>query len=118
MKLDLDLTRDILLEIEREHQAPGWELAISSESYPRFYAAKKLTEQGFVRSHRLADADDDEVEWITIEEMTAAGHEFLESIRDPRAWKAAKAAASKIGNSGFGILMDIAQSYAKTKLGL
>lgn len=118
MKLDIDLMREILLQIEEEHQGPDWELPISSMDYSRFYVAEKLAEKGLIRAHTLPDTEDDSVQWMVIERMTVSGHEFLESIRDPKAWKAVKAIASKIGNSGIGILMDIAQNCAKEQLGL
>ena len=69
------------------------ELAISSQDFPRYYVARKLAEHGFVRADSLpGDADD---EWITIEEMTATGHEFLETIRDPKAGQGNEGRGSK-----------------------
>ena len=98
----------------REHQGPGWELAISSEDFASYYVARKLTKHGFVRANSLpGDADD---EWITIEEMTATGHEFLETIRDPKAWKATKAGARRVGNFSLGVLAAVAKSFTQAKI--
>ena len=54
--------------------------------------------------------------------MTWAGHDFLDTVRDPEVWKRTKDGASKVGGWSFEFLKDIAIAYgkqvAKERLGL
>src|SRR3954471_3504709 len=95
MKLDNDVVRDLLLQIEGEQDSPDCQLPIGDkDDYSRFYAATKLVEAGFIKAERVQAEDG---ECCIIFMLTYAGHEFLDKVRDSKIWKAVKEAASKAG---------------------
>lgn len=54
--------------------------------------------------------------------LTAAGHDFIDSVQSPEVWAKTKAAAKKVGGVGFDLFIQIAKAEAKRfafeKLGL
>jgi hypothetical protein len=116
MKLEPDIVRQLLLDIEERHTRPDWEMSISNEDFPKFYSAKKLLEAGFLVADFVPDNEDPLVEYISISEMTIAGHEFLETVRDPRIWSEVKAGSKSIGAAGIETLLAIAKGLIKKKV--
>ena len=59
--------------------------------------------------------------WI-FNRLTWAGHDFLDTVRDPEVWTRTKDGASKMGGWTFGLLKDLGTAYlkhvAKERLGL
>jgi hypothetical protein len=54
-------------------------------------------------------------------DLSWKGHEYLDTIRDPKIWKGTKSALSRIGNWSFGVALDIAKGLALSearKIGL
>ena len=45
--------------------------------------------------------------------LTAAGHDFLNTVDNPEVWSKTKAAAKKVGGVGFDIFLQIAKAEAK-----
>jgi hypothetical protein len=48
--------------------------------------------------------------------LTYNGHEYLDTIRDPEAWRFTKETAKNAGVAGIKALFDIGKSYARQKL--
>lgn len=48
--------------------------------------------------------------------LTPAGHDFLDSVRNPETWTKTKALARKAGGFSLSILADAAKALAKTEL--
>jgi hypothetical protein len=115
MKLDPDLMREILLHIETAQDTNSWQYEIDSEDdYPRYYAATKLLEAGFLDGAVYGGVGEDEV--IEITALTFSGHQFLETLRAPEAWSYAKAGAAKLKNFGIDVLVALGRAYAEQKL--
>jgi hypothetical protein len=116
MKLDHDILRELLLKVEREQDSPEWEEYIGSkDEYLRFYAVSKLIEGGFLKADSVPGTEPDEEFW-RVTEITYDGHEFLETIRDSRIWKATKDAAQKGGATSVEILFNIGKEIAKQQI--
>lgn len=47
--------------------------------------------------------------------MTWAGHEFLDSVRDPEIWRKTKEGANKVGSWSIKLLGELALGYAKVR---
>lgn len=47
--------------------------------------------------------------------LSWAGHEFLESVRDPEIWRKTKDGANKLGSWSVGILAEIAKGFIRAK---
>jgi hypothetical protein len=86
LKLNPDTLRSILLKIEKEQMGPGWEWAISNRDYEQFYAASKLVEAGYIEADNIPGTEPDE-DFLIVKKVTFLGHQFLELIRDAKAWK-------------------------------
>jgi hypothetical protein len=116
MKLDHDLVREILLQVEKEHESPDWELAIGNrENYARFYTATKLVEGGFLRAEVGPGTEPGE-EYLFVRELTRDGHEFLDTVRDSAIWKATKQHAKEVGAGSIKAVLEIATGIIKQKL--
>ena len=109
MELNHETVRSLLLKVEAEQRSLGWMLAIGSENFEQFYAATKLIEGGFLDGQVIAGMDEDEGE-VMITSLTYRGHEFLDSVREPEVWSAAKAGAKKAGAFSLEILAAIARA--------
>lgn len=53
---------------------------------------------------------------IIVESITWAGHDFLDSVRDPAIWKATKAGAEGLGLAGFDPIKALAKGLVKKKI--
>lgn len=116
MKLDPDTAREILLHIEHEQNGPGWEWGIGNlQDYKRYYVASKLYEAGLIKANELP-GDQPEEDYLVITELTFAGHQALESIRDPKAWAAAKVVATSVGSFAVDTLMAAGRAYVGGRL--
>lgn len=124
MKLEIDLLRDLLIYVEEKADRPmsdleditldGW--GESSIAYHVMIAE----EAGLIVAliSQWPDEQDPRVLKISysVSRLTFNGHQFLESIRDPKYWNVVKTASKKVGNVTIGMLGSVAQSYAKAEL--
>lgn len=53
---------------------------------------------------------------IEVERLTWEGHDFLDSVRDPKVWSKTKGYLSKVGSVGFDVLKDVAKAVAKDQI--
>jgi predicted secreted protein len=114
VKRDDDYLRKLLFEFEAQED---WliiaveTLSMSQEERKRQYHVLLATDAGFVAqagkyTYRL----------------TAAGHDFLDAVRNEGIWEKTKEGAATVGGTTLGIMKDIAVAYVKQaaaeKLGL
>ncbi|NKC23403.1 DUF2513 domain-containing protein [Ochrobactrum oryzae] len=92
LKRDMDLMRDLLLQIEELDQGFGSEVEIESRAHEPQVIAEHLR---LLFEARLIDGDtvpDDEFPFdhVMPTRLTWAGHDFIGSVRDPEIWKKTK----------------------------
>ena len=117
MKRDMDLARNILIELEEGEEAIGpFQLEQSDVSGEKLgYHVLLLAEAGLIEAedHRALSRDWD---WRPLR-LTWEGHEFLEEIRDEGIWKRAVALVkNKTGGVAFELLKESVKIVAKDAL--
>lgn len=121
MKRDLGLIRELLLKLE-EVEKETFDIITIGSSEPEIavegfevdqidYHMSLLYEAGLITSGTDTDSMGDGA-WI-FRRLTWAGHDFLDTVRDPEVWKRTKSGASKLGGLAFGAFKDMATAYAK-----
>jgi len=117
MKRDMDLVRTILLAIEDQPgpavagylEIPGVELG------PLTHHLHLLMDAGYVHAYEARDASTDYGFLLQEASLTWAGHEFLDSVRDPEIWQKTKVGASKVGSWSVSLLGELAKGYIRQK---
>ncbi|ANV26224.1 hypothetical protein BA939_19940 [Rhizobium sp. S41] len=123
MKRDMDLVRQILLEIEvgkrvfdirsnEMSRALGIEeeSSMSREEADKWeYHLNLMQESGLVEFRRFGGG------WL-VEGMTWSGHDFLDSVRDPDVWDRTKAGALQAGGFTVELLKDLAKGFIKKQI--
>ncbi len=102
MRRDMDLVRNILLEIEKHPYDGGW-VEISIEGYSTeeiTYHLLLLNEAKLVEVYDMSTFGGIDIKPTR---LTWDGHEFLDSARDNNRWNKAKNAMSKAGGFVFEI---------------
>lgn len=116
MKLESDLVRAVLLAIEAsDHDPFEWIGDLNIEGYTKklvSYHVQLLDEAGFIEAVDLSTIG--EYYWAP-KRLTYRGHEFLNGIRDPKAWSFAKDVAKRAGTKTLEFLFDAAKAYAKSE---
>lgn len=84
---DLDLFRDMLLQIERSPHSVHWyEIAIPGRSREQLsYHAKLAADAGLIEARFLSGTP-----IFTVHRLTNDGHEFLDAARETATWNRAK----------------------------
>ena len=121
MKRNLDLLRKILLHIEENDKGdfnwvPDWgkfedvdELVIAGH-------IKMLAEAGYIEMEDVSTFDG--IEYLP-HRVTMSGHDYLDSVRDPKIWKNTKTILSKAGGStSLAVIQTIAAKLAMQAMGL
>lgn len=122
MKLNSDCMRDVMLKIEQmqeitvdEENNVCFEALWIDDLYKAlskhdkkdiFYALHNLDQAGYV-STNLINGDDSTLVYV-VNYITYEGHNFLDKIRDPKAWKYIKTAGAVIGNFSLSAINQIA----------
>jgi hypothetical protein len=107
MQRDLDLIRDILLQVEKLPCPAHWyEIAIPGRSREQLcYHAKLAHDAGLIEARFLTGST-----IFTVHRLTNEGHEFLDAARENTIWKRAKETVA----SSTGILTVVAPKTALT----
>jgi Hypothetical protein (DUF2513) len=116
MKRDMNLIRDLLLEIEAKHDGSGRAVDVEAADRERAEVVEHLfmlDEAGFIEARDASSLSGRE---ILVLRLTWHGHEFLNSIRDPDIWQKTEKAATTAGSWTLGLLKDLATAYARQKL--
>lgn len=118
MKRDMELVRLVLLKVEDEGETPDtWIEEFSVAGYEEApdavaYHVWLLSEAGML----LAEQTPTNEFVMEPKCLTWAGHEFLDTIRDPEVWRQTKEGAKSAGGVGMELLWDIAKAYARGKV--
>jgi uncharacterized protein DUF2513 len=118
MKRDMDLARQILLEVEKypHNYGMGIELDIPDHSAEEIeYNVILLRDAGLVL---LNDSSRAGPEPYMPTRLTWEGHEFLDAARDDGRWEKAKGAMAQVGGFVFEVAQQLLVSYMKAQLGL
>jgi hypothetical protein len=114
MKRDMDIIRLLLLEQET---GEGHEDLATYDEPLVVYNAALMLDAGFIEGSIISGADGSPSAVVIIR-LTWAGHDFLDSIRDPSVWKSAKDKVLKPGLSwSFAILTEFLKAEARRHLG-
>lgn len=129
MKLHADHVRSILLEIENT-QEMGEEL--ENQDFEKFsiypeisrdqfaYTLQKLNEANYINADFYFG--DDELNRISVNEITFEGHQFLDAIRDDGIWKDTKGVLGKLSATPISTIKQVANAvlsaYVQQQLGL
>lgn len=114
MKRNMDLIREILLLIEND-PLPRMRVLSVVEGYTKTQVeehARLLMEAGLITGRKFRDENGPAVLNV---QLTWAGHEFIESVRDPAIWKKTKDAAKKTGSWSLKLMGEIATSFVRAK---
>lgn len=113
MKRDLDLIRDILLDVENWNQPqPIFLEGMSYEGKNKQeigYQIDLLKDTGYIDARIVKGGQGVTYETAAILRMTMAGHEYLESVRNPEVWKKTKTTLEKVGG---GAALDVVKDIA------
>lgn len=116
MKRDKDLVRSILLQMEGSEKPRSGITALSQgESKESVeYHLTILEDAGFVERKIVRPFEHGvalDMGW----RITWAGHEFLDTVRDPEIWRKTKNGADQLGSWTIKILADMASGYVRAK---
>lgn len=114
MKRDMDIIRLLLIEQESGERPP--ELAEYDERLV-VYNSVLMMDAKLIEGDVTVDENGEVIQSI-IFRMTWAGHDFLDSTRDPTVWQKAKDRVIKPGVSwSFSILVEFLKTEAQRQLG-
>lgn len=117
MKRDMELIREILLEIENLDSTPtDWldDFAIEGHSAEVVsYHVWLLDQVGLVVGMDASTMDEFDFKPRC---LTWHGFEYLENIRNPEIWQNTKESANKVGSFSLDVLTAIAKGYIKKKV--
>jgi Hypothetical protein (DUF2513) len=121
MKRDMDLIRELLLKLEAlplqrgasAHITPNWE-GIAVPGYDVDHIDYHLTQ---IRNAGLIDEGGIRpAEGIGFRSLTWEGHDFLDSVRDPKIWAKTKSGALAAGGFTVDLLKDLAKGLIKKQI--
>jgi Hypothetical protein (DUF2513) len=117
MKRDMDLVRELLLKLEAEpldgdlYSVDPDGFGISDRTHEEIaYHMVLLIDGG------LLDGERDLSGMFVARKLTWGGHDFLDSVRDPKIWRMTKEHAKKAGGFTIEILAGIAKGIIKDNL--
>jgi len=117
MKRDMDLIRKILFRIESDE-----DINVDCPEKKLVSHILLLTEQGFIRGVVVQEAltDPPQIQaTMGYVRLTAAGHDFLDTIRDDTVWEKTQAKVLTIGGGvALSVVAGIATEFLKQKLGM
>jgi len=119
MKRDMDLVRALLMRVELEHfaHAPR-KIEINGYTEERIgYHAFLLNEAGLMKAVVVTTFDNPSPE-ARIIRLIWAGHEFLDSAREPARWGKAKDLVNKVGGASIQLWMAVLTAYTRDALGI
>jgi hypothetical protein len=122
MKRDMELVRDILIQIEGNPILDGlrWvhfdkaeEVCTTGNSYKEVaYHLTLLVEAGLVKGKSGIE------EMPVVTKLTWQGHEFIDNIRDKDIWHRTKERIKGLPTVAMSVIVEVAKAEIKAKLGL
>ena len=123
MKLNPDCCRAIMLAVEEKPYGMIYtlgQLFDKTSSYPHediAYSCLKLHEGGYLdvtTASPLLGSHSRQI--VAINDLTYAGHEFLENVRDDGIWKEAKSKSASVGSFALSVLSKVAAYVIANKI--
>ncbi|MFU2204328.1 DUF2513 domain-containing protein [Streptococcus hyovaginalis] len=123
MKFDPEIARDILLDVEELHQAPNQLVFSTFEKFVRankydlninIYHCDKLEEAGYLNWRPKYASNKFYLGFIN--GLSYDGHQFLDSVRDPKIWRETKVRANKLGVFTLNVLAQIALNVISDRI--
>jgi Hypothetical protein (DUF2513) len=121
MKRDMDLMRELLLKLEALPMRRGGivnippddeVLAVEGYSVDQIdYHLSQIRRSGFIDEGGSRPAIG-----IGFRSLTPAGHDFLDSVRDPKTWERTKKAAEGAGGFTLDLLGDLAKGFIRKQI--
>jgi Hypothetical protein (DUF2513) len=123
MKRDLDLIREILLQIEADPKFDGSanpvdaaKLGITGRTNAEvMYQVVQLIDGGLLAG-KILSAGAFPPAAVVIFKLTWKGHEYLDSVRDPAVWKETKVRLEGAGSFTFDLAKAFAKGFVKKKI--
>ena len=118
MKRDMDLVREVLLQVEkRSYRDAGKPVCLNGRSEEDIsYQVKLMHQAGLIEAIDASTRAG--LNWLPMS-LTWDGHEFLDAARDDTRWNRTKTlVAEKAGIVGFEILKQALVAMAKQAMGL
>jgi hypothetical protein len=117
MKRDLDLIRDILLDVENwSNEQPLWLSRLEYEGKTKQdigYQLELLKDAGHIEANIIKNSQGLAYDDATIVRMKMAGHGYLDTVRSPEIWKKTKTALEKVGGgAALAVVKEIATKFA------
>lgn len=122
MRRDLDLMRQLLLRLEICDTLPGIDAIVYPGKPPLDidgYTEKQITYHldQIIRSEFVDTAGSQQLDGgVGILCLTPAGHDYLDTVRDPEVWQKTKDRAEKAGGWTLGLIKDIGLALIKGEL--
>lgn len=116
MKRDMDLVRDLLLEIEVKDDGSGQLASIDNGPWSEAQVVDhlfQLAEQGLIQGHDMSHM---QARAYKPRRLTAAGHDYLDTIRYPEIWRLTKDGAAAAGGFTVEMIGDLAKGLIKTQI--
>jgi hypothetical protein len=121
MQREMDLIRELLLKLEALPMRPGEIMSITPDAeeiaVPGYspdqidYHLSQISKAGLID-----EAGARPMIGIGFRCLTPAGHDFLDSVRDPKTWEKTKKVAARAGGFTIDILKDIALGLIKKQI--
>lgn len=133
MKLNMDCIRDVLLKLEEETEFKSdfsYRSILAEDFCGKFekysphevyHTLLKLEEAGYIYT---LNGNPKNINWshnpkgLIVLDITFSGSEFLNTIRDPKAWRFVKEKTSAFISVPFSIMTAVAAAYIKAQMGL
>jgi hypothetical protein len=117
MKRDMDLVRDLLLEIEGHPEPTMWEGVdlTGRNEVAVIYHLNLLQQGGYVTATELSNPNTTLGYTLIDVGLTMAGHDFVDSVRDPEVFKKAKSGVEKVGSWTLQVFAEMAKGFALAK---
>jgi hypothetical protein len=115
MRLDTDLIRLVLLEVERRDVGDDeyMELEIAGHEYQAInYHNRIMREAGLIETAKIPDTEPGAPMHYLPYRLTWSGHQFLASIRDEGVWKEVRTRIAKVGG---GVMIEVIKAVARRR---
>lgn len=119
MKRDMEIVREILCKISDAPGKPDHGVLVEGktpeEAERILYHVELLEEAGLLRGQALGGLGMSSPIWADLD-LTWAGHDFVDAIRDPQVWKETKKELEDAGSFTFDLVKALAKGFITKKI--
>ncbi len=121
MKRDMDLVRELALWLERKDDLAmrkPKDIQIDGYTFEQIgHHLNRMYEAGLISGEVLrSKSTSDRIIEVWPFDLSWAGHEFVDSVRDPEIWAKTKAGVQAAGGFSLDLLKAVAKGFLKKKL--